>query len=160
MGMKGISPVIAAVVLIAITIAVGVLLSGWVTQFVTKETETASACITNTNYKIDSATYTAGTKQLTIMVTNLNVRDLYGFSVQIQNTTNIVIYNYTESDFTISPNVSKSEPLKDQRSAIILINTTGAKGDYSNLAYTATELKVLNSACPTFSIKTSQIEKE
>ena len=158
--MKGISPVIAAVVLIAISVAVGVLLSGWVTQFVSKETEIANSCVTNTNYKIDSATYSTATQRMTVMITNLNTMELYGFSVQMQNTTHIVLYNYTEPDFSISPNVSKTDPLKDQRSAIIIVDMNGTKGDYGNLAYTATELKVLNSACPTFSIKTSQIEKE
>ena len=159
MGMKGISPVIAAVVLIAISVAVGVLISGWVTQFVTRQTEVANSCVTNTNYRIDSAVYSSGTKRLTILVTNLNNRGLYGFSVQFQNGTHIALYNSTGPELNVSPNVTKLDPLEEQRTAILTL-ATNATVDNSNLAYTATKLKVLNDACPTFSIETTQIEKE
>jgi len=157
---KGISPIIAAVVLIAITIAVGVMISGWMTQFVTRQTEMASSCVTNTNYKIDTATYSGSQKTMTILLTNLHSREIYDFSVQFQNGTQIAFYNYTDPDVTVSPNITKTDPLEQQRSAIIIVDLNGTGRDTSNIMYTATELKVLNEACPTFSIKTNNIVKE
>ncbi len=159
MGMKGISPVIAAVLLVAISVAVGVLLSSWITHWVSTRTQQASsACVTNTNYRIDSATFDSSTNNLTILLTNLGNVGLYGFSVQVLNGTNVEVYNSTDQKVSISPNVTETNPLKEQRSAIIIINMNGAY--HSGLGSTADHIKVLNKACPTFSAETLTIIKE
>ena len=159
MGMKGISPVIAAVLLIAITVAVGVLISSWVTQWVTDKTmKTDSDCVTHTNYKIDSATYSSSTTNMTIMVTNTGRVELYGFEVQILNVTDIEFYNTTDSRLRVSPNITETSPLKEQRSAIIVVDMNGAH--HSALGSTADRLKVLNKACPSFPAETTTITKE
>lgn len=159
MGMKGISPVIAAVLLIAITVAVGVMISSWVTQWVSnKTTQTGTGCVTHTNYKIDSATFSTATSNMTIVITNLGRVDLYGFEVEVQNVTEIYTYNETDTRLKISPNVTESSPLKEQRSAIIIVNMEG--GYHTGLGSSADRLKVLNKACPAFPAETTSITKE
>jgi flagellin-like protein len=153
MGMKGISPIIAAVVLIAISVAVGVMISSWVTHWVTSQTGVTTQCVALTNYNIESATYTSNNKNLTMVVKNLGSIQIYGLSVQMMNLTNIVIYNDTSPDIKVTPNLSKQTPLTEQRSAIIVINLNGTQGDYSELARTAEEVTVFNKACPAFSAK-------
>ena len=159
MGMKGISPVIAAVLLIAITVAVGVMISSWITHWVSSRTQQASsACVTNTNYRIDSVSFDSSTNNMTIIITNLGSVELYGFTVQVLNGTDVWVYNSSDTRLTISPNITESNPLKEQRSAIIIINMDG---DYhSALGSTSDQVKVLNKACPTFSAETLSITKE
>jgi len=159
MGMKGVSPVIASVLLIGITVAIGVMLSSWLTHWVSTRTQQASsACVTSTNYRIDSATFASATDNATIIITNLGSVELYGFSVQVMNKTDVSVFNSSDSRFRISPNITQTNSLKEQRSAVILLDMNG---DYeSNLGSTADTIKVLNSACPTFSAETSTIIKE
>ncbi len=153
MGMKGISPIIAAVVLIAISVAVGVMISSWVTHWVTSQTGVTTQCVALTNYNIESATYTSNSNNLTLVVTNMGSIKIYGFSVQIMNSTDIVTYNDTSPDIKVTPNISKEDPLSEQRSAIIVVNLNGTQGDYSGMGTTAEEIKVFNKACPAFSAK-------
>lgn len=159
MGMKGMSPIIAAVLLIAITVAVGVLLSTWITHWVSsRTTEASSACVTKTNYRIDSATYNSATTNMTLIVTNLGLVELYGFSVQLLNGTDVYVYNTTDARLRVSPNITEADPLKEQRSALILIDMNG---DYhSGLGNTADQIKILNLACPSFSAESLSITKE
>jgi len=159
MGMKGISPIIASVLLIGITVVVGVMLSSWITHWVgTRTQEASSACATSTNYKIDSATFSSATSNMTIILTNYGSVDLYGLSVQVMNLTEVTVYNSTDARFRISPNITQSNPLKQQRSAVIIIDMAGSY--HSNLGRTADRIKVLNSACPAFPAETSTITKE
>ncbi|MBN2043256.1 MAG: hypothetical protein JW754_05645 [Candidatus Aenigmarchaeota archaeon] len=148
MGMKGVSPVIAAVILIGITVAVGVMISSWVTQWVNNEIGGASSCASYSTYSIDSATYKSSTKNLTLKITNNGKIDLHGFEVQILNATSVVLYNSTSSDLSISPTITENNPLKEQRSAIIIVDMNGTEGDYSAIGSTSEEIKVLNMACP------------
>jgi len=159
MGMKGISPVIASVLLIGITVAVGVMLSSWVTHWVDVRTQQASsACVTSTNYKVDSVTFSYATNNMTIVVTNHGSIDLYGFSVELMNGTEVSLYNSSDSRFRISPNITQANPLRQQRTAVISLDMGG---DYeSSLAITADRIKILNSACPAFPAETSTITKE
>ena len=159
MGMKGISPVIAAVLLIAISVAVGVMISSWITHWVSSRTQQASsACVTNTNYRIDSATFSSSTNNLTLVLTNLGSTELYGFSVQVLNGTDVYVYNSTSSRVRISPNITETNPLKEQRSAVLIINM---EDDYhSGLGGSTDQIKVLNKACPSFSAETLTIVKE
>jgi archaellum component FlaF (FlaF/FlaG flagellin family) len=159
MGMKGMSPIIAAVLLIAISVAVGVLLSSWVTHWVSsRKSEASSACVTHTNYRIDSAKFDTSTNNLTLVITNLGIVDLYGFSIQVLNGTDVEIYNESDTRVRISPNVTQTNPLKEQRSAVIRISMYGSY--HSGLGNTADQIKILNKACPSFSAESLTITKE
>ena len=159
MGMKGISPVIAAVLLIAITVAVTVMLSSWITHWISsRTTEASSACVTHTNYKIDSATFDSSGNNLTMVITNLGSNEIYGFSMQVLNGTDVSVYESSDNKVSISPNVTESSPLKEQRSAVIIINMNDAYD--TSLGSSADQIKVLNKACPSFSAETLTIIKE
>ena len=83
---------------------------------------------------------------------------LYGFSVQVLNGTSVYVYNSTDPKSSISPNITETNPLREQRSAVIIIDMSG--GYHSGLGSTADQIKVLNKACPTFSAETLTITKE
>jgi len=153
MGMKGISPIVAAVILIAISVAVGVMISSWITHWVTTQTGVTTQCVARTNYNIESAKYTSNDNNITIRVKNLGSIHIYGFSIQIMNSTDIVTYNDTSPDIKVTPSLSEDNPLTEQRSAMIFININGTQGDYSELGKTAEEITVFNKACPGFSAK-------
>ena len=159
MGMKGVSPIIASVLLIGITVAVGVMLSSWITHWLgTRTQDISSACVTSTNYKIDSATFRASSGGMTLVITNLGTVELYGFSVQMLNATEVIAYNISDAKFKISPNITQSSPLKQQRSAIIVISMSG---DYeSGMGRTADMVKILNGACPAYSAETRMVARE
>ena len=159
MDMKGVSPIIASVLLIGITVAVGVMLSSWITHFMgTRTQEVSSACATSTNYKIDSVTFSSASSNMTIILTNYGTVEIYGLSVQIMNLTDVMVYNYSDSRYRISPNITQSSPLKQQRSAVVIISMSGDYG--SNLGRTADKIKVINAACPAFPAETSTITRE
>lgn len=157
--MKGISPVIASVLLIGITVAIGVMMSSWITHWISNETQDiSSACATSTNYNIDSASYSIADEAMTIQITNIGSVDVYEFSVQLMNGTDVMVYNSTDTKFKISPNITESNPLKQQRSAIIKLTMDT---DYeSGLGETSDFMKVLNGVCPAFSAETRTITKE
>jgi flagellin-like protein len=159
MGLKGISPIIASVLLIGITVAIGVMLSSWITHFISTRTQDiSSTCATSTNYKIDSAIFQTSTNNMTLIITNLGTVDLYGFSVQVMNATEVLVYNISDAKFKISPNITQSAPLKQQRSAIAVISMSG---DYeSGVGRTSDLIRVLNNACPAFSAEVRSIIKE
>jgi hypothetical protein len=95
---------------------------------------------------------------MTIIITNVGRVELYGFSVQILNGTDVHVYNSTDTRIRVSPNITETNPLKEQRSAVIIINMDG---DYhSGLGNTADQIKVLNKECPTFSAGPSAVTKE
>jgi flagellin-like protein len=159
MGMKGISPIIASVLLIGITVAVGVMLSSWITHWIgTRTQDISGACATSTNYRIDSVRFRTSANNMTVMLTNLGTVELYGFSVQVMNATDVLVYNSSDTKFKISPNITEESPLKQQRSAIIVVSMTG---DYdSGLGRTADDVKILNSACPAYSAEINSVVKE
>ncbi len=78
MAMKGISPVVASVLLIGISVAVAVMLSSWITHWMgTRTQDISSACVTSTNYRIDSATFRSSSSNMTLMLRPAIFGDLY-----------------------------------------------------------------------------------
>ncbi len=149
--MKGISPIIAVVILIGFTLTIGVLVSSWITQLSTQQTTesetTLSECkgLMYSFSKLD-VTYTTSDHILTIKVTNIGTKDIYGFSVEVANST------YIAGDVPIVQNVLETDPLRPQGSAYIKADLTNYL-EMGKLEY----VKVLNSVCPTYSFK---VEKE
>ncbi|RLI99979.1 MAG: hypothetical protein DRP03_01945 [Candidatus Aenigmatarchaeota archaeon] len=154
---KGISPIIAVVLLIGLSVSLAVLTSNWITHWVSTKTETTgSRCIALTNYRIDSATYDNTTATLSLIVTNLGSTGLYGFSVQMYNTTNIVYYNYDDSRISLSPEgINETNPLTEARSVIIKVNLT----DNRKLGMSVDKVRVLNKACPLYYAESKNINR-
>ncbi len=157
---KGISPVIAIVIMIAVAIATGVMLSTWATQWVNRQTSDSSmACVIRTNYIIESANFNnSGDNYLIIKLTNQGAEGLYGFGVIIDNATDIYQFNSTDSRITLSPNITSTNKLAREGSVYIKLDLD-ASTYYRNVGATANEIRVTNNACDSVSAKTSDIEK-
>lgn len=77
---KGISPVVATVIMIAVAVAVGVMVSTWVTHLIEDQTSQSQLCAIDTLYNIESAKFNlSGSNQLWLKVTNKGEEELYGF---------------------------------------------------------------------------------
>ena len=142
--MKGLSQIISAIVLIGIAITMSVLVSNWIAQWSTEHMETSSSsCALNTNYVIDSITFKNSTNTMTIKITNKNSRTLYGFSIQLENASDILVFNSSDGNITFSPNITASNRLERGRSAFVKLNLTR----YPSMGTSTTNVKVFNQVC-------------
>ena len=96
---KGVSPLIATIILIAFTLVVAGLVAGWVTQFATQQRETFSQCA-EARLLIRGGVFNPSTSGLSLTVDNYGKQDL-GFKVLLENkdgtiTTPTPIYNLTK----------------------------------------------------------------
>ena len=90
---KGISPIVAVVLLVAVAISLGMLVTSWITHLYYDVSGGDDQCALSTNYIIDSAEWNQTSKSasynstLLIKVTNKMKNKLYDFSVEINNGT-------------------------------------------------------------------------
>ena len=162
MGMKGVSPVIATILLIAVAISVGIMVTTWITHWVVTQTSSESiACAINTNYVIDSAEFnksTALNATLLLKVTNRGSEKLYGFGVILDNGTSILMLNSTSS-LIDQGSISIGNKLNRESSAYVKVNLTNTTAGYTTMGTTLTEVKLTNDACPAVSTSTKTITK-
>ena len=83
---KAVSPVIAVVLLIAITIAIGGVVSSWIRSFVDEGTHTSTCAIT-TAYTVQEAHYNASDGMIKLKIKNNGKGDIYNFTVEADNGT-------------------------------------------------------------------------
>lgn len=157
--MKGISPVVASVILIAVSISVGVLVSTWITHLVEEQTGGARLCAINTLYNVESAKFNiSADNNLWLKITNEGEYELYGFGVVIDNGTMIIIMNSTDNR-TDQGNMSSSNKLKRKESLYLIVNltnTTEEGVDYQGFGLSlttssSTDIVVTNEACTAIS---------
>jgi flagellin-like protein len=155
--MKAISPIIATIILIGIVIMIGAIISGWITQWVTREThEITTGCTMNTNYVIDSAKLNeSGDDKLVLKITNKNTEKIHTFSIELLNHTDILLFNESDIEVDLSPNITEANPLEEEQSVYIKINLS----NYKVMGKSLTEIRVMNKACPEVSAKTKLIDK-
>jgi flagellin-like protein len=154
---KGVSPVIAAVLLIAATVTIGILFTTWATHWTSEQISSqTSTCSINTNYLIERVEFNkSGDNQMLIKITNKGTHDLYGFGVVLDNGTKVV--NINSSDPLINQgNITELVPLREEQSAYIRLNLSV---NYTNLGKTVTDVRVLNDACSVVSKRTITITK-
>ncbi|MBN2330756.1 MAG: type IV pilin [Candidatus Aenigmarchaeota archaeon] len=77
---KGISPLVAVIMLIAFTMIVAGILAGWATRFATEQRSILEKCV-RANIVIKRATYAAG--NLSVMLYNAGTVPLTNFQVQV-----------------------------------------------------------------------------
>jgi len=152
---KGISPVVASVILIAVSVSVGVIVSTWITHLITEQTGGSRMCAINTLYNVESAKFNmTGNDKLRLKITNEGEEGLYGFGVNMDNGTDIIILNSTH--FRIEQgNISSVNKLTRKQSVYIMVNmtnTTDENIDYRNFGLSLTtssgiEIVVTNDAC-------------
>jgi flagellin-like protein len=79
---KGISPLVAVIMLIAFTMIVAGILAGWATRFATEQRSMLEKCV-RSNIVIKRATYDTTTDNLTLMLYNAGTVPLRGFQAQV-----------------------------------------------------------------------------
>ncbi len=79
---KGISPLVAVIMLIAFTMIVAGILAGWATRFATEQRSMLEKCV-RANIVIKRATYADPPGNLTLMLYNAGTVPLKDFQVQV-----------------------------------------------------------------------------
>ncbi len=102
MARKGISPVVAVVILIGIAVMAGGLLSSWVSSFMSDSAK-QDTCPITTMYTISEATYNSTSGGLMVKVKNAGNDQIYNFTFEADNGTEIVLVpaGYPAADFVL-----------------------------------------------------------
>lgn len=142
--MKGISPIVAVVVLLALAVTIGVIVSIWITSWVSTQRESEEfGCAARTRYIIEGAKYTRSETFLRFRITNKGEEGIYGFGVILYNKTMVETFAYNAPNVTLSANISGTNKLAREESVYMSINISGGR----NMGLTLTQVKVKNSAC-------------
>ena len=83
---KGVSPVVATVVLVAAAIVVATIVTVWTSGYVSRETTSAgtAGCAVNTVYAIENAVYAQTNGNFTARLTNSGTRTVGNFTVDVE----------------------------------------------------------------------------
>ena len=84
MAKKAISPLIAIVIMIAVVITIGGMISSWLSGFV-YDASTEDTCAINTIYTISDVSYNSTSGRIKLKVKNSGTVDLYNFTVEADN---------------------------------------------------------------------------
>ena len=108
MALKGISPLIAVIMLIAFTMVVSGVLASWATQFVRTELQKC----TNAGIWIERASFaytnqSAGLGTLTLQITNTGTVDLTGFTITMNYENGTIMLNKNYANETIASKDTK-----------------------------------------------------
>lgn len=136
MGRKAVSPIIAVVIIIAIVVALGGILSSWLGGFVSDSTQT-DTCAINTMYTASEASHNENTGEIRAKVKNSGKYGLYNFSIEADNGTVIVFIQAT------SP--SPTYILGSGKTQYVLANSSGH--NITNID----KIKVLVGSCQVYS---------
>jgi len=138
MAKKAISPIIAIVILIALVITLGGIISAWLSGFVSDASQHDTCAIT-TLYALSDASYSASNGQIKVKVKNSGRDDLYNFTIEADNGTVIAIIqsSFPSATYKLSPGQSQ----------YILANSSGY--NITNIDTIA----VLVGSCPVYSSK-------
>lgn len=94
---KGVSPVVAVVILIGIAVITGGLLSSWITSFVSDSAK-QDTCSINTMYTLSDVTYNATSGEIKLKVKNTGTVKLYNFTIEADNGTDIFLAQASSPD--------------------------------------------------------------
>ena len=150
--MKGISELVAAILVIAIAIVVGTIIAMWNIGFIREERASIS-CGSDTSYIIESARlgivkpYT-----LTLKVTNHGKLPVWGFGVILRNATSSIQLS-SDSPLIDQAGITKDEPLGPGQSVYINIDLSS----YKDLANSLQEVILTNDACWIINARTQTI---
>lgn len=152
---KGLSPLIGAIILIVITISAGVIVSNFIVQFVSRQTGSQTICATNALYTIESAVFNgSGDNMLVLTIVNRGEEKLYGFGVEMSNRTAIEIFRNGSANITTSPDLGEFNKLGQEETALVKVSLGG-----NALIETADVVKVTNIACTEATAQTRDITK-
>ena len=100
---KGISPLVAVIMLIAFTMIVAGILAGWATRFATEQRSMLEKCV-RAQFKISYASYNEAAGNITLRVYNSGEVPLRGFQAQIVYTEKTMMPTTWRIDATSSAN--------------------------------------------------------
>ena len=156
-GMKGISPIIATVMLIVVAVSLGALISTWATSWVSDQTNSPDiTCSVDTRYVLESAkwNYSGNANKLLVKIRNQGPVKIYNFSATLENSTDLVNYNYSNSNIN-QGGISEANPLGQEESVYITIDLSSNTALGSSL----TKISIGNRACKPITASTTKIEK-
>jgi flagellin-like protein len=158
--LKGISPIVAAVLLIAVAISVGVLATTWVRNWVMEQTQQELlSCVLDTEYHVSDVEYNTTSKLMKAKITNKNSRKLYSFGVVIDNGTTQLEVAYNSSNITLSPNITSANKLDRERSVYLTLNLTDYTS-YSTIGSSATKVIITNQVCTAVTASSTTITQK
>jgi flagellin-like protein len=144
---KGISPIVAAIILIGVTIVIGIMISTWVSQWLFTNIENVpSTCPTSTLYELSSVKYNKTTQILTLKLTNKATQTLYNFTIEATDSSSSI---YRNTSVATNPSVTSTSPLTQEQSVFLTANMTTTNS--------LSSVKVINGACIGFSRTTETI---
>jgi flagellin-like protein len=94
---KGLSPIVAVVILIGIAVVTGGLLSSWITSFVSDSAK-QDTCAISTMYTLSDVTYNTTSGEVKLKVKNTGNVKLYNFTVEADNGTIIFLSQATSPE--------------------------------------------------------------
>lgn len=159
---KGVSPLIAVVVIVVIAITVGTTLSMWASNWAgTQISPEGITCGPKLKYNVDSAKFnSSGRNLLIVRVTNVGDVGAYGFGLHLDNDTVTKYYNSTHDNISTSPSVSSADPLSSGETAYITLTVTQGLGVSETLSTydqtfltSLTGVSVTNLGCPPYSVR-------
>lgn len=155
--LKGISDVIAVVLMIAVAISIGVFVTTFATKWVQDQTSSPSiTCAIKTNYVVDDAKFNfTGKSELLVKTTNKGDQDLYGFGFVLDNVTTILSFN--SSNPLIGTQIPPSTPLKREQSTLITLNLSNSTLGHPSLGKTLAKITLTNDACKAVSASITSI---
>jgi flagellin-like protein len=111
---KGISPLVAVIMLIAFTLIVGGILFGWVSQFARTQRSTVQRCA-NARVILQSGVYDSASKNLTLVIYNYGDVDLSFVPIlQYTGTENVAVKTndviYSESGSVVTYTIQNVDP--------------------------------------------------
>lgn len=164
---KGISDIIAVVLMIAVAIAIGVFVTNFVTKWVSEQTGSESiACAIKTNYVVEDVRFNYSKQnELLARVTNKGDFPLHSFGFVLDNITRIETFRADNP--RILGQVLAGSPLQREESVLLTLNLTTApnastlaynqSAGYWMLAVTAQRVTVTNDACDAVSAYASSV---
>ena len=164
---RGISDIIAVVLMIAVAISIGVFVTTFATKWVQEQTTSPSiTCALKTNYVVDDVKFNySGKSDLLVKVTNKGDQDLYGFGFVLENITHLVTFDSTDPQ--ILNQIAVGSALKREESALLRLNLSSCADqsstfcnesrNYPHLGKTATKVTVRNDACKAVSASITSV---
>jgi flagellin-like protein len=158
-GKKGISPLIASVLLIGITILMAAIIGPWAIKLATTASEGAAnnanqdMICRQTAYAYDGDfgvsgaawNFSAAGAYINVKIINTGSQNLYNFSVEltVRSPTETKLLTYPSVNVTSETQRSKNNPLKPGHDWILESNVTGVDATWSLI-----KVKVINDVCP------------
>ncbi len=152
---KGISPIVATILMIVVAITIGILVVNWSTSWTARELNREDAqCASSTNFVIDSArwNYSSSTNQLLLKITNKGTQKLWNFSVTLDNVTRVMNFNSTNT--SVLNNVNETNAIKQEEAIVLAVNLTMD----TTFGSTLSRVTVSSRACKSISAWTSSIQ--